>query len=348
MESFGQRRTISKVVAFIGDFIRDKSGIYLVPLTLLTPVLIGVAALGTEGASILSLHRQVQAAADSAAVSVASYYAAQKTNNASATTTQLTGEAQAVAASYGFVTGTNGATVTMNTPPASGNFTTDNYAFEVIVSQTHSPLLSSYLLPNAMTITARAVALVGTSSSGGGSNAYCMLALGNSSGGSANLAEAIWANGNGRLNLQGCSIGTNSSANGGGSADAIYFGPKGSAAINLIESNDILGGRVSAVGGVSIAGNGGNTAESCTSVSGSTCNGAQTVTPVTGVGATPDPNSSVTIPSATVSSCSNLSTLVSPWDSKSCARETIPAVCALAAYRHLTLLLLVLEPIAAG
>ena len=148
------------------------SGIYLVPLTLLTPVLIGVAALGTEGASILSLHRQVQAAADSAAVSVASYYAAQKTNNASATTTQLTGEAQAVAASYGFVTGTNGATVTMNTPPASGNFTTDNYAFEVIVTQTHSPLLSSYLLPNAMTITARAVALVSTSSSGGGSNAY--------------------------------------------------------------------------------------------------------------------------------------------------------------------------------
>ncbi len=202
----------------------------------------------------------------------------------------------------------------MNTPPASGNFTTDNYAFEVIVTQTHSPLLSSYLLPNAMTITARAVALVSTSSSGGGSNAYCMLALGNSSGGSANLAEAIWANGNGRLNLQGCSIGTNSSANGGGSADAIYFGPKGSAAINLIESNDILGGRVSAVGGVSIAGNGGNTAESCTSVSGSTCNGSQTVTPVTGIGATPDPNSGLTIPSATVSSCSNLSTLVSPWD----------------------------------
>ena len=89
-------------------------------------------------------------------------------------------------------------------------------------------------------------------------------------GGPANLASAITANGNARLNLQGCSIGTNSSANGGGSSDAIYFGPKGSAAINLIESNNILGGRVSAVGGVSIVGNGSNTsAESCTSVSGS-------------------------------------------------------------------------------
>jgi Flp pilus assembly protein TadG len=49
------------------------------------PVLIGVAALGTEGAEALTLHRQVQAAADSAAVSVASYYAARQTADSSAT-----------------------------------------------------------------------------------------------------------------------------------------------------------------------------------------------------------------------------------------------------------------------
>jgi hypothetical protein len=266
------------------------------------PVLIGVAALGTEGAQVLTLHREAQAAADSAAVSVASYYAAQRTALNTPTSTQLANQAKAVAATYGFVNGANGASVTVNNPPASGNFTSTTwpYAFEVIVSQSHSPLLSSYWLSSAMPVSARAVALINvtTNGSGGGSNANCILALGKSSGGTANLAEAITANGNARLNLQGCSIGTNSSASGTGAANAIYFGSKGSAAINLIESNNILGGQVSAVGGVSISGNGSNTAERCTSVSGTTCNNAATVTPLTGVGAMPNPYAGVTVPSA--------------------------------------------------
>ena len=117
------------------------------------PVLIGVAALGTEGAQVLTLHRQAQAAADSAAVSVASYYAAQYTEYAAAlsaspststlptqpTQTNLSAQGQAVAANYGFVNGTSGASVAMNNPPLSGNFTgancigTNNCAFEVIV-----------------------------------------------------------------------------------------------------------------------------------------------------------------------------------------------------------------------
>jgi hypothetical protein len=272
------------------------------------PVLIGVAALGTEGAQVLTLHRQAQAAADSAAVSVASYYASQKTALNTPTSTQLANQAKAVAATYGFVDGTNGASVATHTPPTLGNFTSSTtwpYAFEVIVSQLHSPLLSSYWLSSAMSVSARAVALINvtTNGSGGGSNANCILALGNSSGGTANLAEAITAKGNARLNLQGCSIGTNSNASSAtANQNAIYFGPGGSAAINLIESNNILGGQVSAVGGVSISGNGSNTAESCTSVSGATCNNAATVTPLTGVGATPNPYAGVTVP-APASTC---------------------------------------------
>ena len=194
-----------------------------------------------------------------------------------------------------------------HTPPTLGNFTNSTtwpYAFEVIVSQSHSPLLSSYWLSSAVSVSARAVALINvtTNGSGGGSNANCILALGNSSGGTANLAEAIVADGNAQLDLQGCSIGTNSSASGSGASNAIYFGPHGSAAINLIESNNILGGQVSAVGGVSISGNGSNTAESCTSVSGTTCNNAATVTPLTGVDATPNPYAGVTVP-APASTC---------------------------------------------
>ena len=301
-----RRRVIAKTFTSVRNFIDDESGSYLVFGTILMPVLIGVAALGTEGAQVLTLHRQAQAAADSAAVSVASYYVAQYNPLLTApTSANLQTQAQAVAVAY---PGMSSAAVTMNNPPASGNFQSSNCppnggaskycAFEVIVSQSHSPLLSSYWLPNAMTVKARAVALIGASGTGGGSSANCILALGRSSGGPANLAESIVADGDAQLNLQGCSIGTNSSANGGGSADAIYFGPKGSAAINLIESNNILGGRVSAVGGASISGNGSNTAQSCTSLSGTTCNGAQTVTPITGAAATPDPDAGVTVPTA--------------------------------------------------
>jgi hypothetical protein len=115
------------------DDLRPKYGCYLVFLTILMPVLIGVAALGTEGAQVLTQHRQTQAVADSAAVSVASYYTAQYTQYAAVlsgapaapTSAKLTTQAQAVVANY---PGMSGATVTVNNPPSSGNFTTDSYA----------------------------------------------------------------------------------------------------------------------------------------------------------------------------------------------------------------------------
>src|ERR1700722_17800725 len=96
------RRVIAKAFTSVRNFIDDESGSYLVFGTILMPVLIGVAALGTEGAQVLTLHRQAQAAADSAAVSVASYYGWQKTVNPLATPSlsNLTGEAQAVVATY--------------------------------------------------------------------------------------------------------------------------------------------------------------------------------------------------------------------------------------------------------
>src|ERR1700722_16134705 len=113
------RRVIAKAFTSVRNFIDDESGSYLVFGTILMPVLIGVAALGTEGAQVLSQHRQAQAAADSAALSVASYYAAQNPLLSAPASTKLTTQAQAVAAAYGFVNGMNGAIVTMNKPPIS-------------------------------------------------------------------------------------------------------------------------------------------------------------------------------------------------------------------------------------
>ena len=307
-----RRRVIAKTFTPVRNFIDDESGSYLVFGTILMPVLIGVAALGTEGAQVLSQHRQAQAAADSAAVSVASYYAAQYTEYAAdlsgtpptqPTNTLLTAQAQAVVASY---PGMSSATAAVNNPPVSGHFTTNNYAFEVIVSQPHSPLLSSYWLPSGMTVKARAVALINVAN---GSNANCALALGISSTGVANQANAITGAGNAPLNLTGCSITTNSS-----NTNSITL--SGSACINLVKENGVLGGRVSTVGNYSHSGTA--TVQSCTSVSGSacsgSCSGATAAPPLTSAGATPDPYAGVTIPSG--STCSTLSSLVSPWSSK--------------------------------
>lgn len=279
------------------------------------PVLIGVAALGTEAAQVLTLHREVQAAADSAAVSVASYYAAQYNQYSAAlgltslnTQPNLTTQAQGVAATYGFVNGTNGATVTMNNPPSLGNFATTqtypypNYAFEVIVSQRHTPLLSSYWLKDAITVTARAVAVINVVN---GSGANCILALGVSSKGPppvTNQTNAITGEGTSPLNLQGCSVTTNSS-------DATSIALSGSAHINLVAVNGNLGGRASTVGGYSQSGTA--SVQSCSDLACSTPIN-DNVTPVTGAGATPDPYAQVTIPSG--STCSTLSTLVSPWN----------------------------------
>ena len=163
------------------------------------------------------------------------------------------------------------------------------------MSQLHTPLLSSYWLKNAITVTARAVAVINVAT---GSGANCVLALGNSAaGGPANLAEAITADGNAELNLQGCSVTTNSSADNGGSADAIYFGPN--AVINLVETppNPNPGGRVSAVGGVSIC----RLRAKLHQCLGLYLQRRRSGHPAHRGGATPDPYSGVTIPSA--SSC---------------------------------------------
>jgi Putative Flp pilus-assembly TadE/G-like len=258
---------------------------YLPYVTLLMPVLIGVSGLGAEGVMMLNEHRAVQSTADSAAVSVASYHASGASGSFSTT-------ANGVSASYGFVTMANGgtATVTVNNPPLSGNFTTNSNAFEVVVTNPHTPLLSSYWLSSAPQISARAVALIDANK---GAGEACALALGKTSGGTTNLPDAITANGNAKLNLTGCSAFSNSS-----SADAIYYGPKGSASINLIQVNDRLLGSVGTPGGTVLS-----AASSINNCTDSTCGTSSPVLPLDGAGALPDPYADTSIPSASLASC---------------------------------------------
>jgi Flp pilus assembly protein TadG len=52
--------------------LRDEEGAWLISMTIMLPVLIGVAGLGTEGGMLFYQHRSLQSAADSAAYSAAS------------------------------------------------------------------------------------------------------------------------------------------------------------------------------------------------------------------------------------------------------------------------------------
>src|SRR5882724_6733677 len=91
---------------------RNEEGSVLVYLTITFTAVIGIAALGAEGALWLYTHRIVQSAADTAAYTAAAAYAGDSSSD-------YTGHARAITANdYGLVNGVGGVTVTVNKPPA--------------------------------------------------------------------------------------------------------------------------------------------------------------------------------------------------------------------------------------
>jgi Flp pilus assembly protein TadG len=162
-------------------FLRDQSGSYVLVVALMMPVLVGTAGLGTEAVWWLYKHKNMQSAADSGAVSAAT------------AATNLTDQANSVTASYGYANGVNNVTVTVNQPPTTGNFTKNNGAVEVIVSQPQPRLLSALFGTGDVPITARAVAL-----SNPGTD--CVLALNRTANSAVNVT------GSNTLNLAGCNV----------------------------------------------------------------------------------------------------------------------------------------------
>ena len=55
----------------LARLLRDEEGTWLISMTIMLPVLIGVAGLGTEGGMLFYQHRSLQSAADAAAYSAA-------------------------------------------------------------------------------------------------------------------------------------------------------------------------------------------------------------------------------------------------------------------------------------
>ena len=177
--------------------MRDRKGTISVLAAMSLTALIGFAGLGTEVSYWYVQQREMQNAADSASsAAVADLLAGDTFASGSPTTA-----AKAVAAQYGFVDGTNGVTVAVNNPPASGPNSSNDNAVEVIISQPQQRLFSSLFMNSNPTIGGRAVSLSNTS---GGASA-CLIALD-----TGNVID-INDSGTAQLNMPSCDMYVNSS-----------------------------------------------------------------------------------------------------------------------------------------
>jgi len=186
LPKFGRRPSAAASAA------ADESGAAAVLLAILLPALVGMTALGVEVSSWYGSKRQLQSAADAAALSAA-YQVFAGQNDAAAA-------AASDASANGFVSG-GGASLTLNTPPASGPYAGDAAAAEVILSQPQTILMAGAFLPS-LAVTARAVARVAANSAG----KYCALGLDTSA------TNTVFLNNNAVLPNPNCGVASNSTS----------------------------------------------------------------------------------------------------------------------------------------
>lgn len=144
--------------------LKNQRGAIAVQVAVMLVVLLALVSLGVEITLVLVKHRQIQTAADSAAMAGAAALAIQASPNT---------EAKAVSAKHGFVDGQAGTVVTVNNPPLSGPHTTDSKYVEVIITQPQPVVLAKLLRPGDFDVGGRAVAALTTTSG----TDFCMLSM---------------------------------------------------------------------------------------------------------------------------------------------------------------------------
>ncbi len=218
---------------FAGKFLCSKRGGVAVMVAVLLPVLLGMASLGTEATFLIYMRRQMQAAADSAALSAAEALA-------KGYTSEISVEADAVAASLGFTAGVSNVTVTVNHPPLSGTHIGNANAVEVIVAKPQSLPIASFFTSTAFKVSARAVALEMS-----GSGNFCVLALGTAA------ATGVSISNGASVSLNNCGLADNApgaaalSVTGGASLNAQSVWVSGQTQVNN-------GGSITASGGLNV------------------------------------------------------------------------------------------------
>ena len=223
-------KRLMRATAFARRFFAGQRGTVAILIGLSMSVLIGAIALGTDITYVMYRHRQMQSVADSAALAAA--VALSKGYPA-----DYALEARAIAATGGFVNGADGVTVTVNKPPASGNYAQNTSAIEVIVVKPEALKLVSVFSSAAFDVTARAVAVKGTTGD------YCVLTTDTSSATGMSLSNGV------TVNLDHCGAAVNAT---GSSALSVV----GGATLNTLsasvsgQTTVSNGGRINATNGV--------------------------------------------------------------------------------------------------
>ena len=172
--------------------LRETSGTTTIITALAIPVLIGLAGLGTEAGYAYMKHSALQSTAGLAAISAANAVMYGAVSGAT--------DAKAITAAMGYQDRQDGITVTVNSPPLSGPYTTTVGAIEVIVSRQQQPLLMSLFRKTDYTITGRSVSKAGKLGTGNG----CAIALERS-------LASFFSSGTMSLTMSGCDAYVNSS-----------------------------------------------------------------------------------------------------------------------------------------
>ena len=181
-------------------FSRDQRGIIIIMFALMLPIIVGFIGLGVEVVYWFSTSRDLQAAADAAALA-GSYELAEGRASSVGTVTNREATSNGWASSDGTITVRS---YDYNTTyPASGNYTTDQDAVEVELTQDVNLMFVGYFMTGAITINSRAVGLAVT-----GSSEACILALG-----SSNQADALKVSGaSTNVTMSGCAAASNSTS----------------------------------------------------------------------------------------------------------------------------------------
>ena len=147
-------------------------GFTILAYALMVFVVLGFTGLAIDAGYLQWQRRLMQSAADAGAMGALREMELGRTNTAP--TNDLTLAAQNDAALNGFTSGTNGVTVTLNNPPASGTFSGVNTAAQAIISRSYPTFFMRMLGTNSVTVSVQSVAQTTTSY---GSIGGCIYAL---------------------------------------------------------------------------------------------------------------------------------------------------------------------------
>ncbi len=168
--------------------LRDESGQTLIFVALSMTIILGFTAMAADVGTLLHDKRNLQIAADSAAIAGA------VEEKVSSVTGDIQASGQTASTQNGFTNGSNQVTVTINTPPASGPHAGAAGYVEAIVSQVEPVFFMKLFSFTSMTVTARAVAFDGATSSN------CVLAT------NPTAPDTIELQGSFNVNFPGCSV----------------------------------------------------------------------------------------------------------------------------------------------